>query len=356
MRRGCPRCEQLPDSPPESGVLYLAPPIEESREALASYLSQSGMPYSQITQGLFAIHYSENDLERFCADYLCNVSQLEMQDTKTIILEEGYEPTTTDFIKMQQLSSLVARIEGTWLIDVLREERITAFFQPIIEVENSDTVYGYECLSRGISPSGEYIPPSKLFGIARSADLLFNLDRTCRLSVIRDAVAQNIQNTIFINFNPTAIYNPDYCLQTTLAAIKKAKIPAEQIVFEVVESEDIKDTDHLVNILDFYRNRGFKVALDDMGAGYSSLNLLSKLKPEFMKLDMELIRDVDKDDYKATITKNLIQLAKDLGVLSIAEGVETMSEWEWVKSHGADFVQGYLFAEPAPTPPAPKKL
>ncbi|WP_245587760.1 EAL domain-containing protein [Desulfovibrio inopinatus] len=273
-----------------------------------------------------------------------------------MILAQGYEPTVKDFIGMQQLSSLVARLQGSWLINLLQEERLTAFFQPIVQVAQPDVAYGYECLSRGIDSAGAYIAPNKLFGVAKSADLLFNLDRACRLAVIREASFHGIDKKLFINFNPTSIYKPEYCLKTTLAAIKKAGIPSEQVVFEVVESEDVGDTEHLTRILDYYRNRGFKVALDDMGAGYSSLNLLSKLKPDYMKLDIELIRHVDKDLYKAKITENLLQLARDLNVLSIAEGVETIDEWNWIKSHRADFVQGYLFAKPAPIPPAPRIL
>ena len=103
-----------------------------------------------------------------------------------------------------------------------------------------------------------------------------------------------------------------------------------------------------------YRDAGFKVALDDLGSGFSSLNLLTMLCPDFIKLDMGLIRDVDSHPVKATIALKLLEAARELGIATIAEGVETLAEWAWVRDHGADYVQGYLFARPGSPPPAPR--
>lgn len=90
--------------------------------------------------------------------------------------------------------------------------------------------------------------------------------------------------------------------------------------------------------------------MDDLGSGYSSLNLLHRLRPDFVKLDMQLIRGVHADPYKATMASRLLGLARDLGVLSVAECVETPEELEWVREHGADYVQGYLVARPGNPP------
>jgi len=124
-------------------------------------------------------------------------------------------------------------------------------------------------------------------------------------------------------------------------------------VFEVIESSEIKDTRQLLRILDFYRARGFGVALDDMGAGYSSLNMMTKLRPDYVKLDIELIHHVDRGSYKAQIAGKMLELAQGLGLKTIAEGVETEEEWQWARAHGADYLQGFLFAHPAFPPPLP---
>jgi EAL domain-containing protein (putative c-di-GMP-specific phosphodiesterase class I) len=126
------------------------------------------------------------------------------------------------------------------------------------------------------------------------------------------------------------------------------------VVFEVVESEDVPDTAHLLAILEEYRGAGFAVALDDVGAGYSSLNLLAKLKPDYLKIDMGLIRGVDRDAYKAQVAGKVLEMARALGVLTVVEGVETAGERDWAVAHGADFLQGYLFAKPSAEPPLPR--
>ncbi len=95
------------------------------------------------------------------------------------------------------------------------------------------------------------------------------------------------------------------------------------------------------------------MALDDLGAGYSSLNLLASLRPDFVKLDVGLVRDVDRDPYRTAIAAKLLDLAKDLGVIVVAEGVETEEQWRWLVAHGADLAQGFFFARPASPPPVP---
>jgi len=103
-----------------------------------------------------------------------------------------------------------------------------------------------------------------------------------------------------------------------------------------------------------YRKAGFQVALDDVGAGYSSLKLLTKLRPDYIKIDMELIRNISEDRYKAQVVAKLLEMAHSLGIQTIAEGIESRKEWNWLKKHKVHFVQGYLFAKPEQRPPIPQ--
>lgn len=353
MTSACPRCELLPDALPTEGVLYILPPISESRVALKQYLRLSGQHFDEPHAGIFAIPYGPGGLKRLCSDFLCRIGHLEMQDTRTLVLEPGVHPDIADLARMQPLSALVARMEGDWLTALLREERLGVHFQPIVPVADPGTPFAYECLARGFDEAGGMVPPDRMFSVAREADMLFHLDRACRLAVIREATSHGAGPRIFVNFNPTAIYNPDYCLRTTLAAIEEHDLSPAQVVFEVVESDEIRDTGHLRKVLEFYRERGFLVALDDMGAGFSSLNLLAEMRPDFVKFDMGLVRGVDRDDYKARILAAMLDLSAKLGVRSIAEGVETRGEWAWLADNGADLAQGYLLARPAADPPRP---
>ena len=95
------------------------------------------------------------------------------------------------------------------------------------------------------------------------------------------------------------------------------------------------------------------MALDDLGAGYSSLNLLARLRPDFVKLDMQLIRGIDEDPYKAVVVEKMLDLAREIGAVSVVEGVETEGEWRWAEAHRADLAQGFYCARPVGDPPRP---
>jgi len=136
----------------------------------------------------------------------------------------------------------------------------------------------------------------------------------------------------------------------TVQAIDEAGIPHSNIVFEVAESQHPPDMDHLIKILMFYREAGFLIALDDFGSGSSNLNLMHQLRPDFLKLDMQLIRNVHQDYYKALITEKMLEVAAQLEIKTVAEGVETVEELNWVRERGATFVQGYLIAKPTSPP------
>lgn len=343
----CNRCELLPEALPENGILYLAPPVAHTKRQILGRLDEMEMEYSEPYPNVLAIPFGPGDLVELCRDPLTSLNRLELEDTRCLLVPAGEAPSVPQFIQMQPLSSLVSRIRGEWLLDLLRARQLVMHFQPIVDCQDPSHVFAFECLLRGKGPEGDFVRPEEMFRLAKSADLLFQLDRTARELAVQEAARQSPNPLIFINFIPTSIYHPGNCLRTTLDAVKKSQIPPERIVFEVVESETVGDVEHLIRLLDFYRENGFRVALDDLGAGYSSLNLLHDLKPDFVKIDVGLIRDVDRDSYKAKISENLLALARELGIPCIAEGVESEGEWRWLKEHGATYVQGYLFARPA---------
>lgn len=351
MKR-CTRCAVLPEPLTENGVLYLAPPHQQTARTMAQVLTAHDIHHEQPDSDTIAIALQSGVLASIAEGFSTALSGAEMDDTRTVILDVDRIPSFRDLMQARTLTTLVAQVQGEWLMDVLREERVTTWFQPIVRATEPSSIFAYECLLRGLNRDGSMINPKHMFDLARDADLMFHLDRTARLSAIRAAIAQSVSASIFINFNPTSIYNPASCLQSTIRAISEAGIAPERIVFEVVESEEIADSGHLMSILDFYRNAGFKVALDDIGSGYSSLSLLATMRPDFIKLDQQLIRHVDRDSYKAGLAARLLDFAASEGIETVAEGVETEGEWSWLRDHGASLAQGYYFARPAAKPGA----
>ncbi len=253
------------------------------------------------------------------------------------------------FSNTKPLNKWISLLKSEELIYILKHNRLVTFFQPIINV-NDHSIYGYELLSRGLREDNTIMPPFEMFNLAQQSDLTFNLDRQARETGIISAAKENIDAKLFINFLPSVIYNPEVCLKTTTDLIKKFNFKPENITFEVVESEEIKNTDHLINILNYYREKGFRIALDDLGSGYSSLNNLSKLHPDYIKIDIEIIRDIHKNKLKQAIFEALISIAESTNIKVIAEGIENKDELDFVVSRGVHFAQGYYFAKPTEKP------
>jgi len=181
--------------------------------------------------------------------------------------------------------------------------------------------------------------------------LIFQLDLAARRCAILGAGAHKITQKVFINFSPNSIYDPWHCLRSTVNTVDEVGLRRDQVVFEITETERLPEIKHLQRLMKFYREEGFQVALDDMGAGYSSLNILVALQPDYVKLDRELVSCVDCEPAKAIVAGKLLETIGELGLSTIAEGIERPEELEWVSQRGAAFAQGYLFARPATPPP-----
>lgn len=236
------------------------------------------------------------------------------------------------------------------MLPMLLERRLTCAFQPIVWASNPANIYGQECLLRAEAADSCLVTAGPIFGAAREAGLLAQTDLAARHAAVREAARHGFGGHLFINIAPAYVHDPATCLRSTVGAIDRVEIPREKVIFEITETDEAVDVPALKAFGDYCRKNGFRVALDDVGSGYSSLNLIHRLRPDFIKLDMDLIRGVDRDPYQATVARKVIELARDLGASTIAEGVETAGEMAWVRDHGATFAQGWFIAKPANPP------
>lgn len=219
---------------------------------------------------------------------------------------------------------------------------ITMAFQPIADLRQG-TIFAYEALLRGADGAGAGAILAQVTDENRYA-----FDQRCRVTAIEWATRLKLASTeafLSINFLPNAVYNPDACIRLTLETARRTGFPVDRIMFEFTEAERI-DTAHLLNILTTYRELGFMTAIDDFGAGFAGLDLLSRFQPDVVKLDMELIRDIDRDPVKRAIVHHMAELLRELDVLVVCEGVETAGECAALRDLGIDLVQGYLLARP----------
>jgi len=220
---------------------------------------------------------------------------------------------------------------------------IRTAFQPVIDLKTGKP-YAYEALVRGANGEGAASVLAQVTPENRYA-----FDQACRVAAIRDAIAAGILDTgasLSINFLPNAVYSPMACIQLTLQTARETGLPLDRIIFEFTENEQI-DPDHLSGIVHAYREIGFRTAIDDFGAGHSGLALLANLQTDIIKLDRELVRDIDTSLSRRIIVAGLLRLAGELGLKVVAEGVETGAELNALTAAGVRYVQGYLFAKPA---------
>lgn len=327
--------------------LFIAPPRGHSSTKLLNHLVDNNYEID-TDDNLISLKFSAKESFQLGQIIDACFSQVELEDSKALLIPALHVNSGIGIILNHSytLRKLVGLLLSQWLVDLIENGSLTTFCQPIVHKATLEP-YGFECLLRG-SINNNIIPPSDIFNAAKTSDMLFLLDKKARITHIENMSKVNTEKKIFINFNPTAIYDPFYCLTTTNHALKKTALDPSQIVFEVIESDKVNDKKHLLNIMDFYRKQGYGVALDDLGSGYSSLNLLSDLKPDYVKLDQDLVRNIHANEFKQVILENICVMANKLGIKIICEGIESEEEHDVIKSYDIDFYQGFLFARPMP--------
>lgn len=214
-------------------------------------------------------------------------------------------------------------------------------FQPIIDLRDQ-SIFAYEALARGTDGSGAAQVLSQV-----NQDNRYQFDQSCRIKAITLAAQLGIHSHVSINFLPNAVYEPAACIRATLEAAERHNYPTERVIFEITENEKVVDSTHLKRIIKEYRRQGFKTAIDDFGAGYSGLNLLADFQPDIIKLDIQLMRDIDTDTTRQAIVRGLMTMCQALNITVIAEGIETLAEFHVLRDLGIHHFQGYLFARPA---------
>ncbi|RSK28223.1 EAL domain-containing protein [Bacillus sp. HMF5848] len=230
------------------------------------------------------------------------------------------------------------------VLEYIYHGELKVALQPIIDLE-TNKLLGYENLLRTTMPSE--IGPKELFETASITGTHSYLDKRAREEAIKarsNLIPPGVKS--FINFLPSTIYNPDFCLQHTFSIVRKYNVSPEDLIFEVVETEKVEDVKHLKRILNTYKASGMKVALDDVGSGYATLEMLRELQPDYVKIDRKYISHCEADITKQQFLKKVVEIAEQLNIFVLAEGIERAEELQYCKNIGMHYAQGYYIGRP----------
>ena len=345
---GCQKCTTGPKVIAAAGSVIMNGEVPEIAIKFRHYLAEQSI--TAKVEGERALLFQVDDFSKFIQS-LCDddsFSKVERNAISLLFLQEGETLSAASLGCIKSLQQYYDLLQTVHLATLIEEGALTVHFQPVVDLD-SKTLFGVEALARGFDRNGEIIMPNQMIDWANKGDMLFYLDRSCRENALKMAATHQLSSKLFINFIPTAIYDPEHCLRTTVNIAQQLDLNPKDIVFEVIRSEQVVDSEHLKRILGFYKKKGFSVALDDIDGSQSSLELMHYLRPDFIKIKRELIAHIDQDHHKQALLKTVTQIAAEQAITVIAKGVEHEKEAEYCRDLGVHLAQGNLYGLPSPT-------
>ena len=228
---------------------------------------------------------------------------------------------------------------------ILKEELITTYYQPIVSLQNAEII-GYEALSRGPEKTPLYSPLA-LIDCAKTHNRVWELEMLFRKKALERLHEIDNDKLLFINVDPDVIKAPEFKRGLTKEYLSSLGGEEKSIVFEITERTAISDYDAFYQILENYRNQGYQIAIDDVGAGYSGMKTINEIRPNYIKIDMDLIRNIDKDAFKQALLKAFVDTSRITNIKIIAEGIETKEELKTLIVLGVHAGQGYYLKKPS---------
>lgn len=227
---------------------------------------------------------------------------------------------------------------------IVAQKDIYLLAQPIIDIATGE-VRAWEMLTRG--PKGSVLEsPLHLFSIARQTGMLYDLEMIVFEKTLQQIYKTGCKQDIFINFTPITLGHERFIRDIKNMLAKYKNISPRQITLEITERDAIEGMENFLYNIKVLRMLGFRVAIDDTGAGYASLHSISEIMPDIIKIDRSVIQDIDKNSVKESMLKGLLIIAKEAGSLVVAEGIENKEEASVLSRNKVDLAQGYYYARP----------
>lgn len=228
---------------------------------------------------------------------------------------------------------------------IIETRSIKSVYQPIVSLIDG-SVFAYEALTRLTDTDVEF-NIAQAFEIAKEGNMLWLFEQLCRVQSLEKSVNKPEDTKLFLNVDPNIIHDPLFKEGITKEKLLEYNLNSNEIIFEATEHSAIEDLQTFKKSIEHYNNQGFKIAVDDVGSGYSGLNRICSINPSFLKIDIEIIRGINKDTFKKSLVNSMVEFSKKVGILVIAEGVETKEELDTVIELKIPYAQGYYFKKPS---------
>ncbi|MCL2689122.1 MAG: GGDEF domain-containing protein [Chitinispirillia bacterium] len=233
------------------------------------------------------------------------------------------------------------------LEDVLESRCIKPIYQPIVSLTDGE-IFGYEALSR-IADKKLDMNILQLFRIAQRGNKTWELEKLCRERALENSANMDRSKRLFLNVDPNVIHDEKFRDGFTKKRLNQYELNSDNVIFEITERVAVTNNEAFIAAVYHYKNQDYGIAIDDVGAGFSGLNTIVDVKPQFMKLDLNLVRDIDKDEIKQLLCKAMVDFGKNAGIQLIAEGIETEEELKTLIKLKIDLGQGYFLGIPQET-------
>lgn len=262
------------------------------------------------------------------------------------------EQLEVDMFDWRKPGAIQSIADSLWLGDALLEDRVVCYLQPVVSAR--DKVCGYESFARVRGANEAVIGGDKIIAASKALSIEYMIDRHLHVQAIKTFVASDFNGFLFVNFFPGFIHRPSVYLEGLSETAKSFGVVAKNIVLDFTKSETPRDLAHLKGVCEYGRQRGYSIALDDIESVEAVRKLLPDIRPDFVKIDMRLVRRVGEPAARDVI-REIVELVHGAGGTVIGEGVETEDVHQQLKGLGVDLFQGYLFSPPVPVETVLKK-
>ncbi len=260
-------------------------------------------------------------------------------ESKPSIMQKSHLPED-DSIHLGTLSAIN---------DLILGNKLQSHYQPIYSIADG-SVFGFEALAR-LGPNAPFSNLAEMFQAAQATGSLAALDIHCMLTALHclEASVHSLsQSYLFLNSCPETLMNPDVSFAFVSEKLEQLALPPERVILEITEESVVSNYELFRNSLNYLRQQGFKIAIDDFGSGYAGLKMLSTIEPDFLKIDRHFIANIDQAIIKFNLVDAIATACNRIGIHIVAEGIERTEELEIIQDLGIEYLQGFLFARPSP--------